>query len=137
MKSPLLFLTLCAFGLAACQTTKTAKPDRFSQADANGDGFLSASETNNFVVRSIFESRDTDGDGKITREEWDPTKAPATMKTFRESDINRDDVITLDEAEAYASKRGIYKDIVREADKNGDGLVSREEAEAYYASKEG
>jgi outer membrane protein assembly factor BamB len=45
--------------------------DLLKQADANKDGFLSREKAQKTFLKDTFDSIDTDGDGKITRDEWE------------------------------------------------------------------
>lgn len=139
-------ITRLAFPLAAlagfcllgtgCQTTST-EPDRFAQADTDRSGALSRDEVNRFLVTRVFESRDANGDGRLTRAEWLVGDDAGQEKLFAERDANRDGVVTLEEALAYGKRKGAANSFVREADTNKDGALSREEVTAYYGSKEG
>lgn len=121
--------------VSACQTT-SAPPDRFAQADRDGNGTLSADEVTEYFVGGVFDERDTNKDGKITKAEWNPQMDAADAREFAARDTNKDGVVTREEAIAYARSQGVYAQATRAADTNKDGVVSREEAVAYYASKE-
>ena len=128
-------LSLCA----ACQTTsttQTAQPDRFDQADINHTGCLSRDEISDLLVTEVFDARDTNKDGKLTKAEWMVPGDPKGNKMFAGADTNHDGVVTLAEAKAYGKKIGVGNTFYTEADKNHDGCVDRAEARAYYASKE-
>lgn len=111
----------------------------FERFDANSDGRLTARE-----LPAMFRERmmraDTDGDGAITREEWQ-----AAMRTLRDSwrrgpaggageqrrrgpfdrfDANNDGVLTSSELPEEARER------IMRADRDGDGRVTREEWQA-------
>jgi len=60
--------TAVAAVLASCQTT-SAPPDRFAQADRDGNGTLSADEVTEYFVGGVFDERDTNKDGVVSREE--------------------------------------------------------------------
>jgi outer membrane protein assembly factor BamB len=47
--------------------------------DKDGDGAISRAEADNSQLKDFFDNQDTNGDGKITRDEWD-----ANMKIFAE-----------------------------------------------------
>src|SRR5215213_7690874 len=128
-------LVVCV--VAACQTTTSAPPNRFEQADANYDGFLSLDEANNYLVTEVFSARDANKDGKMTREEWVVGNDLKQEKQFKARDLNKDGVVTIDEALAYGRQQGVAKKFITAADTNKDGKLSREEVQAYYASKEG
>lgn len=125
-------LPLVGVMLAACQTS----PNRFDQADLDGDGKLSRDEVHGYLVTSVFASRDANKDKLMTKAEWGEDEAE-TNKIFAARDTNKDGMVSLEEAKAHARKVGAFDDVIKEADANKDGFISREEATAYYASKEG
>jgi len=120
--------------LASCQSS--TPPDRFAQADRNGDGTLSPDEVTEYLVSGIFEARDTNGDGSITKAEWNPQMDAAEAREFDRRDANKDGVVTRAEAITYAKATGVFESDFRAADANRDGKVTRDEVRAYYASKE-
>ena len=124
-----------ALACASCQTT-TEPPDRFAQADRDGSGALNSAEVTEYFVGSIFDERDTNKDGHITKAEWNPQMDSAEAREFAKRDANNDGIVTRQEAVAYALAAGVYAADIRAADTNKDGLVTRDEARAYYASKE-
>jgi hypothetical protein len=136
MRAPLLLLPVL-FVAVSCQTTPPAQPDRFTQMDVNKDGGLDRGEINDFYTSELFKGRDTSGDGKITKAEWNPEISAEDSKKFAVIDANKDGLVTLDEAKAHARRKGIYTSTFAEADTNKNGLITREEATAYFASKEG
>lgn len=136
MRAPLLILPVL-FAAVSCQTTPPAVPDRFAQMDVNKDGGLDRGEINDFYTSELFQGRDTNGDGKITKEEWNPQITAGDARKFALIDTNKDGVVTLNEAKAYARRQGIYTSTFAEADANKNGSITREEAKAYFASVEG
>ena len=139
MKHPIQsIVVLAAIGLlAACQTTPTAKSKKFDETDTNHDGRLSREEISDRIVTEVFNGRDTNKNGKLTKAEWNVPGEERRNSLFLGADTNHDGVVTLAEAKAYGRKRGIGNEFYRDADTNHDGFVSLKEARAYYASKEG
>ena len=117
--------------MAACQTTA---PTHFEQADANHDKALSLEETNTYLVNDVFNARDANKDGKMTREEWVLNNDPREEKLFRERDLNHDGVVTRDEALAYGHAKGLARKLMLGADTNKDGKLSSEELKAHHES---
>jgi hypothetical protein len=136
---PLLLATIAIAGLTACQTTSTTEPSvsRFEKVDANKDGKLSRTETSDYLITGVFESRDANNDKKLTWAEWNVEGADVDKAKFEARDANKDGVVTFDEALAYGRKHGTFEASFREADTNKDDYLSFEEVSAYYGSKEG
>src|ERR1700675_2844432 len=79
-----------------------------------------------------FKQADTNGDGKISRDE---AKAlPRVLKNFDAIDANHDGQITADELRAFhKSQAGDGKhrgDAMKKLDTDGDGRISKAEAQA-------
>jgi hypothetical protein len=125
---------LAALSGLSCQST--TPPDRFAKADKDGSGALSSAEITEFLVVGIFDARDTNRDGKITKAEWNPQMDATEAREFLLRDADGDGAVTREEAVAYATRTGVYAADIRAADTNKDGQVSLAEARAYYASKE-
>lgn len=85
----------------------------FDQIDANHDGFLDATELRQWAATHPV----THGKGKGKHE----------GKYFAQHDLNKDGVITSDEA----SKMGKGGQFFQQADANGDGKVTPQEAHAF------
>ena len=134
----LIALNSCTTGknLQPSQATETTGAGGFELADVNHDGKLSRDEASDFLVNEIFNSRDANEDGRMTKKEWsagDPSRAA----DFEKRDANDDGVVTKEEAIKHGRRRGIANEIMREADKNHDGGLDKAEVQAYYASREG
>ncbi len=128
---------IAAGACAMLVSCKTVPADRFAQADLNRDGRLTRGEVSDYMVTTIFVTRDANNDKKLTKAEWVADGAKAGEKTFAANDKNKDGVVTLEEALAHSRKTGLFDDEVKAADTNKDGTLSRAEVETYYAKKEG
>jgi hypothetical protein len=135
MRASILLIPVAGLFFTACQTT--TGPDQFRQADLNRDDKLSREEASGYLVASNFASLDTNKDHVLTKKEANPSNDPKLAKLFSQRDANRDGKVTLEEAQAYARKKGTTDPIVNDADANKDGIITRAEAAAYIGSKEG
>lgn len=101
----------------------------FKDADTNGDGAISRTEFD-AVHAKRFKEMDANGDGKITRDEMKTGHKKMMEKgkdaRFDEADANHDGALSREEAAKMPrmSKR------FDEVDANHDGKVTREEMEA-------
>ena len=137
-------LALSVLLLAGCASNKNLQPvmatanasGGFELADANHDGKLSRDEAADFLAGEIFDARDTDHNGQITKAEWTAADKKDTTG-FTKRDTNHDGVMTREEAIKYSRTRGLTKKAFAEADKNHDRFLDRAEVQAYYASREG
>jgi len=136
MRASLLLLPVL-FAAVSCQTTPPAQPDRFARMDLNKDGSLDRGEVSDFYTNELFTGRDTNGDGRITKAEWNPEITAEESKKFATIDADKDGHVTLEEAKAHTRRKGTYTSTFGEADTNRDGRISREEVKAYFASVEG
>jgi Ca2+-binding EF-hand superfamily protein len=126
-------IAIVGLATAGCQTTA---PDRFARADKNQDGQLGREEINENLVVEVFQSRDANGDKRLTMAEWLVDNDKGQERIFRDRDANADGVVTLEEALAYGRTKGAADRLIRGADTNHDGQLSRQEMTTYYGSKE-
>ena len=115
---------------------RTAAPDRFSRADANHDDQLGRTEISDYLATTVFESRDSNHDGKLTKAEWVTSGNRAQTKVFEQADTDHNGIVTLQEARASKRTRSVTDEVVRNADSNRNGFVSRQEMAAYYGRHE-
>ena len=128
---------ICICALAGCQTTTApSAPDRFAEADASHNGKLTRDEADDYLVKQLFDARDTKHDGKLTWEEWHVPGDQSNKAKF-DKVAGSKGYVTLDEAIAYERKHHVLTKDFKKADTNHDGALTREEVSAYYGSKEG
>jgi Ca2+-binding EF-hand superfamily protein len=128
---PFIALLLPAAFFCACTTTPT---EGFARWDTNRDGKLTNDEVSDSVVEQVFTARDRDGDGIITKAEWNPAMDDADAKMFALRDTNKDGAVSKTEAISYARKHSPYRGIFKKADANRDGLITKDEAATFEAS---
>ncbi|MDH4235271.1 MAG: EF-hand domain-containing protein [Gallionella sp.] len=101
----------------------------FKDADTDGDGAISRAEFDT-VHTKRFKEMDTNNDGKITRDEMKAMRDKMMEKgkgaRFDEADANHDGALTREEAE----KMPMLSRNFDKVDANHDGKVTREEMDA-------
>ncbi|TVR97244.1 MAG: hypothetical protein EA406_10255 [Rhodospirillales bacterium] len=108
----------------------------FDRFDIDGDGTITREEFE-AVHAERFDAADKDGDGQITLEEWLATRPGTGWRTdraeavFHRLDQAGDGVITREEFDAMASWRFDQLDLA------GDGVVTRDEATEAMAQMRG
>ncbi|MBK8175532.1 MAG: EF-hand domain-containing protein [Rhodospirillales bacterium] len=103
--------------------------------DTNGDGKITKEEFET-QRNERFASMDKNGDGQISLDEFQsappPQPSPARMEQmFKRADTNGDGVISKDELENRGDMR------FDRLDKNGDGVVTAEEIKQAMPGKRG
>ena len=101
-----------------------ANMELYNRVDRNRDGYISLGEylgnpSADEDREDRFADLDTNGDGRLTREEWHGSAA-----VFQALDANRDGVLTRAEA---VGTGGQGRDEFSSVDVNGDGVISRDE----------
>src|SRR5690606_4421618 len=108
---------------AEAQSQREADEARvFERADSNGDGRISKEEWRSRAEQR-FHEQDLNGDGKVTSAEAEAFCERKIVQTFSKLDADGDGRI----AEAEAST--IFRQAFSACDEDGDGYVSREEYE--------
>jgi Ca2+-binding EF-hand superfamily protein len=125
------FALVCAIGilsLGGCATA-TKSPATvealFKRADKSGDGRVSRTEYEDFMIENMFASFDRNGDGFITEEEF--VADGGTAKSFRIINVSGTGKISLVEAKNSKFIRNRLAAPFNEADVNGNGYVTWEE----------
>ena len=147
---PFLPLFATAFAAVAilaattgCQSTADANTHKiaggtvpiFHKLDTNNDGKVTYAEFDAGFADSVLDTYDKDGDGVVTRTEWNLIEAANQDKTkasFAALDRNHDGKLTRDELTHHGAKRNaVVKQLFARIDKNGDGVITEDEARAY------
>lgn len=93
---PLLSLLAIAFLVSGCSSLHSLSPGDFKSRDLNGDGKISKQEFTAFALQR-FQNADTNGDGKLTLDELTAN----FIARFDVADTNHNGVVTLEEHVAY------------------------------------
>ena len=144
---PLLGVTSLAaaalIGTTGCQSTADANTHRiaggtvpiFHKLDANNDGKVTYAEFDAGFADSVLDTYDKDGDGVVTRAEWNAIEAAnqdTTKASFAALDRNHDGKLTRDELNHHGARRNaVVKQVFARIDKNGDGVITEDEARTY------
>ena len=140
MKNP-AFPSLCLAGILAVAGCAT-KPDNhpttveqlFKKADTSGDGRVSRTEYQDFMIEEIYLRYDKDGDGIVTEAEF--VASGGTPEAFRKINRNGSGKITLAEAKASPAIRDRVSVTFDEADVNHNGSVTWTEYEVARAKRQ-
>lgn len=130
MNKRLIYYPLAVSGvlaLAACTASS------FSRADQDKSGGVSLAEFDAYMKETVFTAVDTNGDGKVSQEEWRRVNPKDPVSEFRGSDRNGDGFITRAEADAAFDKEGSIRDLFKKIDSDGNGSLSQEEVKAFQA----
>lgn len=122
-----LLCVAAVLSFTACSTTPPAPSveDSFRRADLNGDGKVSRAEYDTHLIGEMFARFDTDKDSAITEKEF--VDNGGTAEGFRRINTSKTGRMTLAEARASAGVRKTLDAPFLEADANGDGAVTLEE----------
>lgn len=118
-------VTMLACGVAL---TAVIAANSFAQAPGGGMGGGMGGQGGNPRARAaaaMFDRFDINGDGKITREEFDEANA----QRFEQLDVNKDGSITFEELTAQSKGQNAQRmrALFDHADKNGDGRLDKDE----------
>jgi len=131
MKTIALAAALVALPLAVlaqdAASSSAATPSAGTAQEATGPG----------RHHDWFAQWDTNGDGKISREEAQAAGAAMALKRFDKLDLNKDGVVTKEEiqqarAERRAALQQKFAARFKAADTNGDGGLSQAEMTAAF-----
>lgn len=132
MKRTFSLLTVAFAVLSSSCATKPAAPtpeESFKSADLDGNGKVSRSEYDSHQISEMFARFDENKDSAISEKEF--LDNGGTAAGFRKINASGSGSITLQEARASTGVRKSLDAPFKEADKNGNGQVSMEEFLAY------
>lgn len=126
------YLVTLAAASAALTLASCDKKDGFEVADADADKNISYTEFDRYMLEAIYTAIDTNGDAKVTLEEYKAADTTATEAGFKEVDANGDGIITPAEAKAFWDAKGTMKELFKKIDTDGDGTLNQAEVQAFY-----
>lgn len=114
--------------LAGCAST-----DSFTKLDTNQNGSGSPVEFDAYMKREVFIRVDTNGDAKVTEEEWKQFNPKVSDAKFRKTDLNHDGSISRKEADAAFDREDSLKKLFGKIDTDANGSLSRAEVTAFHS----
>ncbi|MCW1923782.1 EF-hand domain-containing protein [Luteolibacter arcticus] len=122
-----LFCLAAAFSFTGCSSTSPSPTveQSFKTADMNGDGKVSRQEYDAHLIGEMFARFDGNKDSVITEKEF--VDNGGTKEGFYRVNTSGSGKITLQEARASAGVKKTLAAPFKEADANGDGQVTLEE----------
>jgi EF hand len=127
MKYLAVFFPIVLF--ASCGVSTRFDRELFRGADTNGDARLSFEEANRFELARVFKDVDFDRDGKVTFAEASEIHPDFDRKQFRLYDLNGNGVVVYDEFYQAQTKKGGVRLRFTAADTNKDDFVTLKEAD--------
>ncbi len=125
--------TFLLVGCATHPPQQTSVERLFQKADKSGDGRVSRTEYENFMITEMFALYDKNGDGFITEAEF--VADGGTPETFRKLNVSGTGKLTKDEALRSRLIRSRLAAPFVEADVNGNGYVTWEEFQVAVAKR--
>ncbi|MEM1444020.1 MAG: hypothetical protein AAGF67_16855 [Verrucomicrobiota bacterium] len=133
------FLILFAVGLTSCRTIeeKSLAPKKMTQAeyataDSDGDGKLTKEEAATYLHREALAEFDLDDDSQISKKEWAAARPSAGEDdpAFQALDQDGDGQVTEEEAVEFLLENEAFLDPFEKLDTNDDDNLLWEEIEA-------
>ncbi|MGI9239694.1 MAG: EF-hand domain-containing protein [Verrucomicrobiales bacterium] len=123
---PALALAAASSLIVSCSTVAP-----FDVADGDDNENVSQDEFDRYVLEAIFTEADTNGDSKITFEEWRAANPDANKSKFKLPDSNGDSAVSPKELEGYFDREGKLVDLFNKIDTNNDGELDHAELQAF------
>ncbi len=138
---------LTGLSLAGCAAPGSAPPtqgyaaevdSRFRQLDTDGDGKVTRAEFNAGFADRLFSIYNRQKDGVITKQEWDAVERANESRTessFRALDRNHDGKLTRAELTSGPRRDAVVNRLFDRIDANHDGTISLVEARAFAVKR--
>ncbi len=109
---------------------------QFKMADTDGNGSISASEFERYMLEAIYAASDADGNAKITFAEWQAANPDADKDKFGAPDRNGDRSVTPAELKAHFARQGTMDDLFSKIDTDKSGSLSQDEVKVFKKTLE-
>lgn len=125
----------CATSSAPPAQSSTSEIEsRFRKLDADGDGKVTRAEFNAGFADQLFAIYNRQKDGVITKAEWEAVERANESRTessFRALDRNHDGRLTRGELTSGPRRDAVVKRLFDRIDTNHDGILTLAEARAF------
>ena len=105
--------------------------DTFALIDANDDGTITHMEFYDHIKIFSFRRLDADGDGKISRKEWNAVETGKEgAEIFARRDTNSDGALSLREFKGTKRSKNVIENLFKTLDTNADNALALDEFDA-------
>jgi Ca2+-binding EF-hand superfamily protein len=126
----LVLLVFVLIGSAGCASKQKQRYDdtSFIASDSNGDGKVTLEEFYADIARRDFQKTDRNSDGVISHEEWQRrSEAPGATAQFETMDENKDKRVTFLEFLSVVKNRSNAGQVFSTQDRNRDGVITSQD----------